>query len=228
MSTITLSKRTLGLISNFSSINTGLLLEANAKSIRVMKETKSVIGVASIEEDVPNNVAIYNVSEFLRCVGIFKEPVFDFQPKFVVISESNGSNKLKYRYSDASLITAMPKKEIKMPAGVADVIITTEQIDRLSKAANTLGLHDVLLRADDGKLHLIATNLEDKESNKFEVLVSGDYTGPNFEAHYLISNLNLVAGEYTVTIHKAITRWVANDEGNDLNYYIAVEKSSKF
>lgn len=229
--TITLSKRTLEIIANFSQINTGLLLEANAKAARVMKETKSVIGVANIEEDIPNNVAIYNVSEFLRCVGLFKAPVFDFQSKHVVIMEENGSNKLRYRYSDASLITAMPKKDIKMPAGVADVTITTDQLDRLNKAANTLGLNDVILRGAPEGLHLEATNLDDSESNNFKVMLDSDYQGAEFEAHFLLSNLNFITGSYSVTIHQAITRWMkdAPEESTDeLSYYVAVEKSSKF
>lgn len=229
--TITISKRTLEIISNFSQINTGLLLEAHSQAARVMKETKSVIGVATIEEDIPNNVAIYNVSEFLRCVGLFKSPVFDFQAKHVVIAEETGANKLRYRYSDASLITAMPKKDIKMPDGVADVTITTDQLDRLNKAANTLGLNDVILRGSPEGLYLEATNLDDKESNNFKVMLDTDYDGAEFEAHFLLSNLNFITGSYEVTVHQAITRWVKTaPEGStdELTYYVAIEKSSKF
>jgi hypothetical protein len=230
MSAIQLSKRTLSIISNFSHINTGLLLEAHSKSIRVMKETKSVIGVATIEEDLPNNVAIYNVAEFLRCANLYKDPTFDFQAKMVIVSGTGVSSKLKYRYSEPSLITTTPKKTINMPVGVATLDISTDSIDQIMKAANTLGLNDVIMRADGNNIYLEATNLDDSDSNNFKLLLTDSHDGNDFEAHFLITNVNLLKGVYTVTIHPAITQWVSQDSDDvqSLTYYIATEKSSKF
>lgn len=227
---ISLSRRTLDILANFTAINAGIIIEPNAKRLRVMKETKSVIAMANIPEDIPNQVSIYNVSEFLRCAGLFKKPVFDFQPTNVMISEEDGSNKLRYRYAEASLISSLPKKEINFPKGIVDVDISTAQLDKLRKGANTLGLDDVILKAEGGELHLVATNLEDGDCNMYKVRVSDSYAGPEFEAHFLLSNLTQMEGNYTVTVHQAITRWeqIVEEGQENLTYFIALERTSKF
>lgn len=225
---IKISKRTLAIIENYNTINTGLLIEANDKALRVMKETKSVISTSTIDEEIPNNVAIYNVSEFLRCVSLFKSPMFEFDKTHVIISEEDGSNDIRYGYSDASLITAMPKKNINMPACVSEFIVTSDHLQQISKGANTLGLGDLIIRGGDGKIVLEVRNKDNAESNVYRVTVQEEYDGTEFEAHFLMENLKLIKGSYKVGISQKISNWILEtEEENELVYYVALEKTSK-
>lgn len=232
---IKLSKRTLQIIANFTNINSGLLLEAGDKSIRVMKETKSVIGIASIGEVIPENVAIYNVSEFLNCAGLFKNPSFEFTPRQVNIIDDDSKAKMRYRYSEPKLITQAPKKNIQMPEGVAVVNIQSDKLDQLIKGANRLGLEDIIIKAEGNLIFLEATNLANEgDGNNFKIQISDAHDGADFEAHFNRANLVLIGGDYRVTIHSKITEWVMAQTAEEveaelkLTYYIATEKSSKF
>lgn len=227
---IKLSNRTLSIISNFTNINSGILLEKGEKMIRVMKETKSVIGIASIAEEVQNNVAIYNVHEFLQCIRLFKTPLFDFASRQVNITDADSKSVLKYRYSEPSLITQAPKKNISMPEGVAVFDITSEVLDNMVVGANRLGLNDIVISAEGNIIYLEATNLANDDGNNFKMQLMDSYDGDEFEAHFNIEHFKLIKASYRVTIHSKITRWemLDDEEGLSLVYYIATEKTSKF
>ena len=107
-----ISEETIEVLKNFSTINQNLLIK-QGNVLTTMSSMKNIMAKATVKEDFPQEVAIYDLNEFLSAISIFQKPEFDFQDNYVLLSEENSKSKsLKYFYSDPSVITS-PTKEIK-------------------------------------------------------------------------------------------------------------------
>ena len=74
--------------------------------ILTLSAMKNIVAKASVEETFPKQIAIYDLNEFLSSTSLFKQPVIDFEDNNLLIKEENSKGqKLKYFYSDPSVIT---------------------------------------------------------------------------------------------------------------------------
>ena len=79
-----ISSETLNILKNYSSICSNLYVKPGNK-IRSLAPTMNVMAEATVPEDFPVEFGIYDLSQFLSTVSLFKDPNFDFQEKMVVI-----------------------------------------------------------------------------------------------------------------------------------------------
>ena len=68
-----LSNNTISVLKNYASINQNLMIKGG-KEITTMSAMKNIIARAEVEEDFPQEVAIYDLNEFLSCLSLFKIP----------------------------------------------------------------------------------------------------------------------------------------------------------
>lgn len=88
-----------------------------------------------MEETFPQQIAIYDLNEFLGALSLFTSPVLDFSDNYVMISEENKpTTKMKYFYSDPSVVTS-PNKMITMPSNEVKFTMSSEDLSRLKRAA---------------------------------------------------------------------------------------------
>ena len=83
-----LSSNTTSVLKNFATINQNLVIK-EGNSIATMSAMKNIVAKAEVEETFPQEIAIYDLNEFLTCLSLFKSPVLDFQDTFVTIKEEN-------------------------------------------------------------------------------------------------------------------------------------------
>ena len=83
-----LSEHTTSVLKNFASINQNLVIK-QGKKLSTMSAMKNIIASATVKEQFPKDVAIYDLNEFLASMSIFKSPVLDFQDNHVLITEEN-------------------------------------------------------------------------------------------------------------------------------------------
>ena len=104
-----LSSETLDILRSFSNINNGILVKPG-QSISTMSTQKTILAKAEVSEVFDKQFCIYDLSQFLGTLKLFKDPDLDFQDKKVIISENNTT--VKYAYASVETIVSPPNKEL--------------------------------------------------------------------------------------------------------------------
>lgn len=214
---IKLSKNTLSILKNFSSINSNLLIKPG-NTFKTIAPSKSVFAEAKVEEEFPVEVAIWDLGQFLGVVGLFGEPEFEFEENYVRIHSNNSS--VKYFYSAPSLLT-VPSKSIVMPKVTHQFVVTQSVFFELMRAASVLQVGDLELCGEDGIISLSVSKKSDPTSNSYRVEVGE--TEQDFSYTLQMDDLKLLPGDYTVSLTDTVISKFAHTNMS-LNYYIAVSK----
>ena len=217
-----LSAETVALLKNFSSVNQSILIRAG-KQLRTMSIMKNILVEADIPESFSRDVAIYDLNQFLNCLSLVEDANVELEENAIRIA--NDSESILYRYSDPSVITAPPEKELKLPSEDVSVVITEEQIAGVKKAAAVLQIPDVSVVGDGEGVRLVVRDKKNSGSNAYEVSLGE--TEAVFSFNFKVENLKVVGGDYDVTISaKNLARFVSHSR--PVQYFIALEPDSSF
>ena len=134
-----LSENTLSIMKNFSGINQNMLIK-QGNTIRTITEARNVLATAVVDADFPQDFGIYDLNEFIGSLSLVDSPNLDFSEGFVTIGDSTGRSKIKYFFSPEETLTT-PSKDINMPAGEVKFVLDNETLNKIRRAASTLG-HD--------------------------------------------------------------------------------------
>jgi len=220
-----LSTKTLKVLSNFATINPNIIVKPGNK-IETIAEAKNVLASAEVEETFDVEFGIYDLGEFLNVVALLGDnPELEFSDDHVLIS--NNHSVATYRFADPSILTA-PTKSITMPSTDVTVNITNEVLNQARKAASVLSHSVVSLVGDGQSVRLVVKDPKNTSSNIFSIeLDKNTKTTEKFDLQFLIDNLKLLSGDYTVDISKKlISKWTLNNDSAE--YYIALEKTSTY
>ena len=106
-----ISSETINILKNFSGINANLVFKPG-KELKTISEAKTIMANASILEDFPQQFGVYDLNEFLSLYNLMDEPDLEFSEKYLTMSD--GSQKIKYYYSEIDILT-QPSKDINNP-----------------------------------------------------------------------------------------------------------------
>lgn len=221
-----LSQDTVGVLKNFATINPNIVMKVG-NTIKTISEAKNILAAAEISEDVPVEFGIYDLNEFLNVVGLFEEPVLQFEDKRVRIADARRKQSVHYYFSDPSVLTA-PQKDINMPSVEVSFVLTGDMLSQLRRAAATLGVTDLTVDNKDGKVYARVTDLKDPTSNSYEIEIE-TATAPEgqFNLVFNINNLKVVPGDYQVDVSDKFISNFKHQEYN-IQYWVALEKTSTF
>lgn len=219
-----LSENTLQILRNFSGINQNLLIKSGS-NIKTISEARNVIATADVTENFEKDFGIYDLSEFIGVMGLVDTPTLKFEDDFVTVSDSSGRSKVKYFYAAEETLTS-PAKDVTMPDGDVKFTLDNETLNKLKKAASTLGHSEVSIKANNGVLSLSIVESQNVTSNAFSIDIDGDFKQDAvFNFIISISNLKILPGDYDVEISsKLITQFKHKEL--PLKYWIALEKTS--
>ena len=128
-----LSKSTLDILKNFSTINQSICFK-KGNLLTTLSIQKNILSRAHVEEEFPKDFAIYDLSEFLSAMLLFKDPEFDFShDSYVVIKDSR--NRTRYFFTDPSVITTPPDKKVELPSKDVCFLVSEKDLSNISKAA---------------------------------------------------------------------------------------------
>ena len=215
---IKLSKNTLGILKNFASINSNLLIKSG-NLLKTIAPSKCLLAEAKVDEDFPVEIAIWDLGQFLGVVSLFNDPEFEFNDTYVSIQSNNSS--VKYFYSAPSLLT-VPTKNLTMPKVTQTFDLTQSAFAELSRAAAVLQVSDLEIVGENGIISMIVSKKNDPSSNSYSVEVGE--TDQDFSYSLDMANLKLLQGDYTVSLTDSVVSKFAHST-MDLNYFIAVEKN---
>jgi len=222
-----LSSETIGVLKNFASINSNIVFRGGS-TIKTMSEAKNILASANVTEEFPSDVGIYDLNEFLGVISMFNEPSLDFYDNYVRIGEDNRA--VQYFFSDPSILTS-PTKDIQMPDPEVKFSLSESELATIRKASSTLSVSDLVVEnseSGEGELKATVTDLADSTSNSFSLnLSSSELPDVPFRFVFNVANFKIVPGDYRVDVSSKLISQLTNRNA-DLNYWIALEKSSTF
>ena len=218
-----LSDKTLSVLKNFSTINQSILFKHGSK-LRTMSVMKNILAEATIAEEFPKDFGIYDLNQFLNGMGLHHDPELDFtNDSYVVIKE--GKMRSKYFFADANVIITPPEKPITLPSEDVNFELSTDQLDKLLKAAAIYQLPDLSAVGEDGVVKLVVRDKKNETSNVFSITVGE--TDATFSFNFKVENIKILPGTYDVVVsQKLLSRF--SSKNHDLTYYIALEPDSTF
>ena len=218
-----LSESTLSVLKNFSTINQSILFKQGRK-LRTISVMKNILAEATIDEELPKDFGIYDLNQFLNGMGLHHSPELDFaNDSYVVIKE--GRMRTKYFFADANVIITPPDKPIELPSEDVTFDLSTDQLDKLLKAAAVYQLPDLSAVGENGVVKLVVRDKKNDTSNDFAITVGE--TESTFSFNFKVENIKILPGTYDVVVsQKLLSRFTSKN--HDLTYYIALEPDSTF
>ena len=220
-----LSSDTMNILKNYATINQNLVIK-EGKELTTMSAMKNIIARAEVEEEFPQEVAIYDLNEFLSCLSLFQSPNLEFDSTFVTITEENNpKTALKYFYSDPSVVTT-PSKMITMPSNEITFTLDSSTLSNITKAAAVISSADLVLENTSGTSSLTVKDKKNDTANSYSMGVETEGEG-NFSFFFKVENLKLIDGKYTVEVSSKNISHMKN-ESTPVEYWIALEPESNY
>lgn len=217
-----LSKRTIGLLKNYASINPSIFIPAG-NLLQTIAISKNIVSYSEADETFPVDFAIYDLFEFLSVVDLFKDPDFEFDTDSVTIS-SDGS-KCTYVYAEKTIIE-YPKNKLNFPATDISFKLSKDHLDKLLRAASTLGLPCLCVTKDGTNIIVKVVDPKNPSSNTYSCVVAEDTSSYDYEFFIKHEHMKMVKDDYEVSIsRKLISQFESSDQ---ITYFVALEKNSSF
>ena len=218
-----LSDKTLSVLKIFSTINQSILFKQGSK-LRTISVMKNILAEATVTEEIPKDFGIYDLNQFLNGLSLHQSPELDFvNDGHVVIKE--GRMRSKYFFADPNVIITPPDKAIDLPSEDVSFELSTDQLDKLLKAAAIYQLPDLAVVGGSGVVKILVRDKKNDTSNDFSVTVGE--TDKQFSFNFKVENIKILPGTYDVSVSsKLLSRFTSKNQ--DLTYFIALEPDSTF
>ena len=220
-----LSSNTTMVLKNFATINQNLVIKEGSELL-TMSSMKNIVAKATVEENFPKEIAIYDLNEFLASLSIFKNPVLEFEEQYLTIKEEDQPHKkLTYFYSDPSVVQS-PTKTITMPSEEVKFHLDMNKLLEMKRAAGVIGSPDMVLQKSSGNSSLLVKDKKNDTANNYSSDIKTDGDG-EYKFFFKVENLKLFDGDYDVKISSKNISHFKNDKSN-IEYWIALEPESTY
>ncbi len=237
---VQLSKATIDLLRNFSTINKSILIQ-DGSYLSTMSVNKNIIGMGKIKEHIPVQMAIYDLPLFLGAVSLFRKPWLFFpDDKKVVIYDEDTKGKTTFYYSDPDIIVTAPEFDKNLPD--VELMFDLPQTDcsQLLQAAKVYGVEDLCIMGYGGEYSVCVRDNKNSTSNVFSLPLRqvvfdssvDQETGEKYQITperqefcfcFKVENLKLVDATYHVTVSNKNIANFNSLSHSELNYFIAME-----
>ena len=216
-----LSKNTLTILKNFSSINQGIAFKKGNKQLSLSTDKKIMVEV-TLPEEFPVDFPVYDLPQFISNLSTLNDPELIFSQDASFVTLNDGEFNIKYFACAPGLIKGPPEgKPIPIPDTMdAEFVLKETVLAKMNAIANTNGLKNLIVSGSTGNLVLTATNKEDPGSNSAKYNI-GEYKGPDFQvsfpAEYLAKVLPL---DYNVKVASKLFA-ILDNEAIKIRYFIS-------
>lgn len=214
------SERTLTILKNFASINPSVVFKPG-KQLRTISPQKTVVAIATIEDEIPSDACVYDLSRFLSMYSLYSEPDIAFEKKNFIISQ--GKRRTKYVFADPSMVIAPPDREIKLATEDVEVDVEWNDLQSVIKASGVLQLPEIAFVGESGQCYLRAIDSSNPTADTYGIELGE--TSDTFQLIIKTENLKLLPQNYKVTLS---SKGISSFESPDIRYYIAIESKSTY
>ena len=220
-----INQSTQDILKNFSEINTNILIKPGSE-LNTISTMKNILAKATINDSFDKEFGIYDLNEFLSVVSSLDKPELTLQEKHMTISAEGSRSKVKYFYSDPSVIVS-PTKEVNMPESDVTFSLSESNLAQLRKMAAILSSPDLaLIGTKGGDVVLKVCDKKNDTSNKFDIVV-GENATANYTFYFKVENLKMISGDYDVAVSSKSIAHFTNTK-LPIEYWIALEPDSVF
>ena len=216
-----LSKVTREILKNFHAINQSIVFKPG-NMLRTASIQTHIIASAQIDEEIPNEFAIYELSELLSTIGIFTDPELTFAGDDEPFTISEGKNVVKYVPSSQSLVSSAWGVEVEdVTDDMIDVSfsLSKDVLEQVFKTSSILKLDDCAITNKGLKVF----NKNDPTGNQLVIDIdfykkrAGDFS---FEVK--VQNLKVLQMNYTAEIVSGSFIHLVSDNCR-VEYFIALD-----
>jgi hypothetical protein len=232
-----LSTETLDVLKNFSGINSNIyILPGN--TIKTCNESGTIIAMAEVQETFQDEIAIYDVSEFLNTLNLLDVPDFSINPAKTAIVFNDSRSKVVYYLASTKVLSKkvveLATKNFNVVDPKVSFLLSAEDLLRLRKASSVFSLDQLMFVSDNGKnISAVVKDPEVNSSNEF-ILDVGESSVENdvpFSIMVSFSQLKFIKGDYMMNFYlqgngAKIAEFVHT--GLDLRYFCGLDRSSTF
>ena len=215
------------MLKNFSDINMSIEIK-KGNILRTVSVQKNILAQAELEEEFPQDFAIYELNRFLGAVSLFDDPEFQFNGKSANIGTNTHS--VDYVYCDPSMIVTPPENNITFPDPEVKFKLSQDALSQIMKASNVLGTPEIAVEggpAPADSIRIKALDVNNDSTDTFKIVLDESYSGDKFRFVFKTENMKMIPGNYDVEISsKGISHYTM--QGQKLEYWIATEASSSF
>ena len=220
-----LNATTQEILKNFSEINTNILIKPGSE-LNTISTMKNILAKATINENFDREFGVYDLNEFLSVVSSLDKPELTLNEKHMTISTEGSRSKVKYFYSDPSVIVS-PTKAVNMPEADVTFSLSESNLVQLQKMAAILKAPDLaLVGTKGGDVVLKVCDKKNDTSNKFDIVV-GENATANYTFYFKVENLKMISGDYDVAVSSKSIAHFTNTK-LQIEYWIALEPDSVF
>ena len=218
-----LNQNTQDILKNFSLINTNILIKEGTE-LSTISTMRNIFAKATITESFEKEFGVYDLNQFLAVVSSTNKPELKLEDKFMTISAEGSKSKVKYFYSDPSVIVA-PTKEVNMPEADVTFNLTESNLKELLKMAAILATPDLALVGEKGgDVVLKVCDKKNDTSNNFDIVV-GENATADYTFYFKVENLKMMSGNYDVSVSSKSISHFQNTK-LPIQYWIALEPDS--
>ena len=218
-----LNQHTIDTLKNFAGINTNILIK-EGDELSTISTMRNIFAKAKVSDSFTNQFGIYDLNEFLSAVSGFSKPELTLKDKYLTISSEGSKSKVKYYYSDPSVIVS-PQKEVNMPDADVTFSLTESNYKELLKMAAILKSPDLaLIGTKGGDIILKVCDKKNDTSNSFDIVVGQGATA-DYTFYFKVENMKMLDGDYDVSVSsKSISHF--KNKKLPIEYWIALEPDS--
>lgn len=222
-----LSAFTIDVLRNFKQIHQSIIIEPG-NVIKSSAITRDIIAEVEVDETFPQQIAIYDLAEFLTVLDLVDEPELHFHDNMVLIKDSSGRTNVKYWFADPRNIKFEPLN-VKMPEPAVWFDLSQQTLSSIRKAASTLGHTIMMVEGDRQNVTISVADPENVTSNKFSIDVPGRAEVDTFKMLFQIPALKIINTNYKVEVSpRLISHFQSTTLDHPLHYWIPLQKSSTF
>ena len=218
-----LNQNTIETLKNFAGINTNILIK-QGDELSTISTMRNIFAKAKVSDQFTKEFGIYDLNEFLAVMSGLNKPELSLQDKYMTIASEGGKSKVKYFYSDPSVLTK-PSKEVKMPEVDVTFSLTQSNYQELLKMAAILKSPDLaLIGTKGGDIVLKVCDKKNDTSNTFDIVVGQGATA-DYTFYFKVENMKMLDGDYDVSVSsKSISHF--KNKKLPIEYWIALEADS--
>jgi len=214
-----LSKDTMVILKNFSTINSNLVIKGGNK-ISTISAGKNILAESVLPDSFPSPFGVYDLNDFLGVMSLFSEPELDFSEKYVDIKE--GRQKIRFYSADIEILTPPPTIKA-LPASDIRFEMSEKLLNQIHKVSSILKTADVSFDSDGSEIVLRIGDKNNSTSNNFTTVIGA--SDQVFSVKLKAENFKMIPADYTVQI---CAKKVAQFVSGDLKYLVAIELDSSF
>jgi len=215
-----LNTRSVQVLKNFSTINPSIQFR-EGNTLKTISPNKTIMAKANLEDNIPQDFAIYDLSRFLGVSSLFADPEFELEERTVVITSTG--RKVNYTFADPNTIVAPPNKDIDI--GDADISfdLKQENFAEIMKALGVMSFPELVVVGENGRIILRATDTKNPSADKYDIDLGE--TSRTFTAVFKTENVKILPDNYRVSLS---SKGISHFASDDIEYWISIESNSTF